>query len=147
MKQTILTLSTAALITGSLFSSCGTPTEKTTTIEKTTTTIEPGQPDPAQQQYIADMESYRKANAERIAANEKSLAELKVKIETEKADAKAESKKKLAELEEKNNELKKKLDEYKYDTKENWESFKSEFGHDMDGLGKSFKDITVDNVK
>ena len=39
------------------------------------------------------------------------------------------------------------MDEYKADGKENWEKFKAEFNHDMDGLGSAFKDLTVKNVK
>ena len=55
--------------------------------------------------------------------------------------------KKIDELEQKNSELKKRLDDYKADGKEKWEKFKAEFSHDMDELGKAFKDLTVKNVK
>jgi hypothetical protein len=39
------------------------------------------------------------------------------------------------------------MEDYKVDTKEQWESFKTEFSHDMDEMGKAFKDLTVKNVK
>jgi hypothetical protein len=29
----------------------------------------------------------------------------------------------------------------------NWESFKREFNHDMDEIGKSLEDLTVDNKR
>ncbi len=36
---------------------------------------------------------------------------------------------------------------YKADGEKNWEAFRTEFSHDMDGLGSAFKDITVKNSK
>jgi hypothetical protein len=39
------------------------------------------------------------------------------------------------------------LESYKDEGKEKWESFKKEFNHDMDELGKSIKDLFKDNVK
>jgi len=39
------------------------------------------------------------------------------------------------------------MDDYKQDGKENWEKFKAEFNHDMDELGKAFKDLTINNIK
>ncbi len=42
---------------------------------------------------------------------------------------------KIKELELKNSDMKKKMDEYKADTKEGWEKFKTEFEKDMDNLG------------
>ena len=39
------------------------------------------------------------------------------------------------------------MEDYKADSKENWESFKTEFNHDMDELGNAFRDLTIDNKK
>jgi len=39
------------------------------------------------------------------------------------------------------------LDSYKNDADSDWQSFKREFNHDMDELGHSLKDFTVDNKK
>ena len=57
------------------------------------------------------------------------------------------SNKKIAELEQKNADTQKKLNEYKADSKEKWEMFKSEFNRDMDELGKAFSNMTVKNNK
>jgi hypothetical protein len=43
--------------------------------------------------------------------------------------------------------MKMKMDNYKEEGKDKWEIFKTEFSHDMDALGKSFKDLTVKNVE
>jgi len=50
-------------------------------------------------------------------------------------------------LRKKNKRLKEKLDSYKNDADSDWHSFKREFNHDMDELGHSLKDFTVDNKK
>ena len=39
------------------------------------------------------------------------------------------------------------MDDYKVEGKDKWEKFKTEFSHDMDELGKGFKDLTVKNIK
>lgn len=39
--------------------------------------------------------------------------------------------------------MKKKLESYNEQGKEKWEIFKKNFSHDMDELGKSFKDLTT----
>lgn len=50
-------------------------------------------------------------------------------------------------IEQKNKNLKIKMDSYKNDVDSDWQSFKREFSHDMDELGKSLKDFTVNNKK
>jgi hypothetical protein len=39
-----------------------------------------------------------------------------------------------------------KLADYQDDGQSEWISFKNEFNHDMDELGKAFKDLTVQNL-
>jgi len=50
-------------------------------------------------------------------------------------------------IEQRNNNLKLKMDSYKNDANSDWKSFKREFNHDMNELGHSLKDLTVDNKK
>lgn len=52
--------------------------------------------------------------------------------------------KKIANLKQKNKDLKMKLEAYETNQSD-WETFKREFNHDMDELGKAFKDLTVNN--
>jgi hypothetical protein len=83
-----------------------------------------------------------KVNANlKIKANEKSIAEFKLKMKKEGRKFKVQYKKEVAVLEQKDVELKNKLREYKYDSKEKWEEFKIGFNHDMDVVGKSIKDL------
>lgn len=54
--------------------------------------------------------------------------------------------KKIADLEARNKTLQGRIDDYeKYHS--NWESFKREFNHDMEEIGKSIKDIANNNAK
>ncbi|MBK8653051.1 MAG: hypothetical protein IPN20_03870 [Haliscomenobacter sp.] len=98
----------------------------------------------AQQDYLDDVENYRQQTAEKVAHNQ-SIADFNARIETEKAEAKADYKMKIAELEKKNSDLKMKLDNYKVESKDQWETFKTEFTRDMDQLGEALRDLTVKN--
>jgi DNA anti-recombination protein RmuC len=101
----------------------------------------------ANAEYLADMETYRKETAATIAKNNESIAAFNTRIESEKAEVRADYKKKIVALEQKNTDMKKRLDDYKADGKDKWQSFKQEFNRDLAELGKAFKDLTVSNVK
>lgn len=49
-------------------------------------------------------------------------------------------------LEEQNQSLKNKINAYD-NNHSDWQTFKNDFSHDMQGLGKAFKDLTVPNQK
>ena len=99
-------------------------------------------------QAIKDsIKQFRSVTQEKLIANEKQLAEYKIKIAKEKKANKEKYEAELARLDKKNNDLKIKLENYNEEGKEKWESFKTEFNRDMDELGKAFKDLTVKNVK
>ena len=53
--------------------------------------------------------------------------------------------KRINELEEKNREIKEKVNTYKNDASNDWEAFKKEYNSDMDDLGRSLRNFTVDN--
>jgi type I site-specific restriction-modification system R (restriction) subunit len=101
----------------------------------------------AKEEYLTDIENYRRDINDMIAANDRTIEEFRAKMKKQKREINADYKKKITQLEQKNNELKKRMDEYKAEGKENWDKFKAEFDHDMAELGKAFKDLTVKNVK
>ncbi len=146
MKKSILAFTASALISSAILTNCNSPSQK---VENAQNDVKEAKKDLAEanEEYLADIEKYRKETAEKIAVNDRSIAEFNARIEHEKKAAKADYKKKVAALEQKNSDMKKKMDEYKADGKEKWESFKAEFSHDMDEIGKAFKDLTVKNVK
>lgn len=103
--------------------------------------------DMAKEDYLADVEVYKKETKTKISANEKSIKEFKARIANSKEEAKADFDEKIKELEQKNTDMQRKMDEYKLEGKDRWDSFKSEFNHDMNELGTALKDLTNDNVK
>lgn len=145
-KKYFLAITALAFITGASLTSCSTPAEKVENAESNVETANT-ELNKANEDYLADVEKYKKETAERTASNDKIIADLNLRSENEKNDIKEEYKKKIAALEEKNREMKKKMDEYKAESKDNWEEFKAEFNRDMDELGQAFEDLTVKNNK
>ena len=143
MKKSILIIAVSTFIT---VVSCNSPVEKVKNAQEDVAVANVNL-DKANQEYIADILNYRKEVAQKIEANNTSIVEFKARIEHEKKETRAEYNKKMEELEMKNSDAKKKMDEYNQEGKENWEKFKTEFSHDMDELGKAFKDLTVKNTK
>jgi predicted small secreted protein len=146
MKKSILVFSAFALMTAATLTSCNSPAKK---VEEAQNDVNEANKDlaKANEAYLADIESYRKETAEKIAANDRSIAEFNSRIKEQKREAAADYKMKIAKLEQKNSDMKKHLDDYKAEGKENWQKFKTEFNHDMEERGKAFKDLTVKNVK
>lgn len=95
----------------------------------------------AEKEYLADVEQYKLLSAEKIAANDRSIAEFNARIEQEKKEVRADYKAKIKSLEIKNSDMKKKMDEYRVEGKDKWELFKTEFGKDMDELGESISNF------
>lgn len=103
----------------------------------------------------ANADAARVANAEewqafkneaesKINDNETRIAELREKMKKSGKTMDSMYEKKISNLQDKNRELKMKLENYETNQSD-WESFKTEFNHDMEEFGKAFKDLTVDN--
>jgi hypothetical protein len=95
----------------------------------------------AQEEYLADVMEYRLLSAEKIAANEKSIADFNARIDKEKKSVSADYRAAIKELEQKNSDMKKKMEDYQENGKEKWDLFKAEFGKDMDALGESISNF------
>ena len=90
-------------------------------------------------------QSKRRAMKNTIEANEKRIDAFKEKMEKAGLKIKAKYGDEVAVLEQKNRDLKKKLEDYKDEGQSKWEEFKTNFNHDMDGIGKTMKDLFKDN--
>ena len=101
----------------------------------------------AEQDSIRMYNEYKTAQLEKINENDSAIAHYRAKMKMESKDMREKHEKKIADLEKKNNELRMKLNNYNYDGKSSWQSFKTEFNHDMEELGHAFKDLTVKNTK
>lgn len=146
MKKSFLILVASACMTAAVATSCSSPAEKVETAQEN---VNDANADlaKANQEYLTDIENYRKETAAKIIANDQSIAEFKKRSDLQKKEAKEEYNKKIAALELKNREMQAKMDSYQASGKDKWESFKTEFNHDMEELGKGFNDFTVNNVK
>jgi hypothetical protein len=83
-----------------------------------------------------------KVDAEvKINANEKKIGELQVKIKKSGKDLRADYNKEVGVLEQKNADLKIKINEFKYESKDKWEEFKTGFNRDMDAVGNGIKNF------
>ena len=98
-----------------------------------------------QTKYLAEWQTFKSESEQTIEANEKRIDAFKEKMEIAGADTKAKYNEDLAALEQKNRELRKKLEGYKDEGRGNWVQFKTDFSQDMDGIGKSMKDLFNDS--
>jgi len=90
--------------------------------------------------------TFKSESEVKIRDNEIRITELNVKMNKPGETFDDLYKKKIANLELQNKEMRTRLIDYEK-SQSNWESFKREFNHDMDELGKALKDLTVDNKK
>ncbi|HXD92746.1 MAG TPA: hypothetical protein VNX01_05995 [Bacteroidia bacterium] len=146
MKNKILKTAVLTFIVGASLISCETSAEKVAKAEINLNQANKDL-DEAQEEYVADIESYRKETDEKITTNEKSMAEFEARIANEKKEAKDDYNKKITALQQKNIDMKKRMDDYKADGKENWELFKADFTKGMDEIGESLRDLTSEHSK
>ena len=144
MKKATYFPAVLMFIVGTILSACNSSTEKVEN-EKNNITEAKQDLNQAQEEYNDDVQEFKKETNDKIAGNEKTIAELNTRIAKEKKGAKADYKNKIANLEQRNADMKKKMDEYKEEGKDKWKSFKVEFNNEMDDLGKSIKDLMTSN--
>ena len=155
MKRIIYTMVIATTLSIGIISySCNSPSKKA---EKARENVQEAQRELNETKAEAELQQQKAATAEQWKAF-KSDSEIKIKEnETRIAELKAKKmkpgkmldsiyQKRIDELELKNNNLRTKISVYE-NNQSDWESFKNEFNHDIDELGKAFKDIAVDNEK
>jgi predicted nucleic acid-binding Zn-ribbon protein len=75
------------------------------------------------------------------------IAEFKAKIKLSGKELDEVYEKRIDALEQQNKSMKARISDFETDTKSDWQAFKREFNHDMDELGNSLKDFSVDNRK
>jgi hypothetical protein len=155
MNKTIITLAiTSMLVAGSVFTSCKSPAQKEDAAQAK---VEDAQQDLNAAQDKADAATLKVATAEewkifkteseiKIRDNEIRIAELKAKMKKPGKVFDSMYEKRIDALEQQNRDLRLRMETYEK-SQSDWETFKAEFNHDMDELGKALKDLTVDNKK
>jgi rubrerythrin len=150
MKKTILTFAVTLLMAGSILTSYGQEPDRKS--EKARENLKEAKQDEiaakkdlkeAQKDSASEYQQFKIDENKKIQSNDKNIADFKVRIAKKKKENRAQYEKKLSVLEQKNTDLKKRLNDFKDNGKDNWASFKREFNHDMEQLGKSLKNFTI----
>lgn len=139
-------LTTIVLTSIIVFMGCDSPEKKVTTAKENVIESKENLAQ-AEEDYKTELANYKKESNEKHIANERAIADFKKQVTTAKKELKESYEKQLVEMEQKNLEIKQRMDTYQDDGKEKWKSFKREYDHDMDELGKSLKDLTIENKK
>jgi len=152
MKRTIFILSATILMAGTIFTGCQSTSQKQDAaqdkVKDARQDLNEAKQDAAEIR-LATAEEWtifsRDADV-KIRDNEVRIAELNVKAKNPGVTFDEAYSKRIANLEMQNKVLRTKLTAYEKNQTD-WDSFQREFNHDMDELGKAFKDLTVDNTK
>ncbi|QKJ63632.1 peptidase M23 [Flavobacterium sp. M31R6] len=152
MKKSILTLAIATFMIGSIVTSCKPNTEKEQaaqdSVDSAKVAVTDAENDLDEAKRVATAEewqAFKDSTNVKIEENNAKIAELKLKIKKTGKDIDKAYQRNIDTIEQKNKNLKAKMDSYKNDVNSDWQSFKREFNHDMDELGQSLKDFTVNN--
>ncbi len=146
MKKSIGIITASFFVMGLLLTGCSSPAEKVEDAEENVIEAQE-ELDETNENYKADMKAYKENTANQIAANEQSIKDFNARIADQKSEARADYEKKIADLDSKNSDLKKRMEDFQADSQTSWESFKTEFGRDMDELGVAFRDFTNTSKK
>ena len=133
------------LVAGFLFTSCKSPAQKEDAAQNKVD--EAQQELNAAQVKVASQEEWATFKIEselKINDNENRIAELKEKMKKPGKVFDALYQKRIDDLEKRNLDMRVRMETYEKNQSD-WESFKTEFNHDMDELGNALKDITVNN--
>jgi hypothetical protein len=153
MKKRIFTVViAAAVVISASITSCKSPEQK---VENAVTKVEDAKQNLQEVIKDSNVAAEKAATAEEwkmfknvaevtIKNNEIRINELKSKMKNAGVTADVMYSKKIEDLEQQNHNLKVKIDNYDKNHSD-WEAFKREFNHDVDGLGQAFKDLTVKN--
>lgn len=146
MKKSIGIISASVIFLAFFLASCTTASEEVANAEENVIEAEE-ELEESNEAYRKEMRAYKERTAVQFDANEKSLKDFQLRIAEQKGEAKTDYEKKIAELNNKNSDLKRRMEDFRSDSQSSWEIFKSEFGRDMDELGKSFRDFTTNDDK
>lgn len=153
MKKILFTIAVAiTFTTGTILTGCQSSEQKEDAAEQK---VEDAKEDLKDVQQDANTEAQKVATAEewkafrsdtevKIQNNQKRIDDLRVQLNKPGKTLDPLYAKRIETLENENNELRMRMDNYEK-SQSDWEKFKMEFNHDMDELGRSLKDFTVDN--
>lgn len=161
MKKTIFTLAMIPMIVLSLMSSCNTPAEKEEAAQEKVVDaredvleakddLKEAQIDAVQAEQknatAEEWKEFKRETDEMIQANRDRISELKANMKKSGQKMDAVYQANIDTLQARNNRLKDRINNYEKNQSD-WASFKREFNRDMEEIGNSLKNLTVDNKK
>ena len=153
MNKIIITLAVATtLLAGTMLTGCQSSAQKEESARKN---LKEAKQDLKEAQKDADAEALKVAKAEewvtfkkdaelQIRENDLRIAELRVKVGKPGSKLEVLYHKRIEALEQQNKDLQKRIDDYEK-SQSDWESFKTEFNHDMNAIGEALQGLTVNN--
>jgi hypothetical protein len=141
MKYSLAIVTTITLIAAFALSGCDRPSDK---VEKAETSVIEATRDLeiAKTEMEAELRIYRAENADRIVEYNRTIGEIKQKINNEPdMEVRARLESKLDEYEATHRDLKREMDNYQVTGRDNWDDFKDSFSDRMDDLGDSLNDF------
>jgi outer membrane murein-binding lipoprotein Lpp len=154
MKNTIITIAIAAtLAAGTMFTGCTSAAQKEDAAQAK---VQDAQQDldealndantaSEKAATVEEWKEFRAVSENQIRNNEIRIVELRKKQNKPGKLFDALYEKKITTLEKQNQEMRARMDAYEK-SQSDWETFKSEFNHDMAELGKALNDLTVKNT-
>ncbi|MFY7964698.1 MAG: hypothetical protein ACOVO1_07360 [Chitinophagaceae bacterium] len=154
MKKTILKAVVATVITATSLISCTSSEQKVENAENKVTDAKENLKEVKKDSGIAaqkiatenEWKIFKNDAETTVKNNEIRIAGLKDKMKNAGAAAIAAYSKKIDDMEMQNHNLKLKIENYEKHNSD-WESFKTEFNHDVNELGQALKDFTINNKK
>lgn len=145
MKNKVILTALSFAIAGVFVSSCDSNAKKVEDA-KTDVTDAKQELKEARQELNAEYAPFKADFETKIAANEQRIADLKTIVNRPgKLPFDENRKRKIDDLEQKNKEMRIRIDNYEKSPSD-WEIFKKEFNHDMEGIGEAFKDLDKKNT-
>ncbi len=138
MKSNIVAFAVTGLLAGALLSGCASTSDQSASSSKQ-------EAREARAEYRAEWRAFKKDSEAKIDANQVKIDAFKEKMDNAGPERKAKYADRVAELEKKNRDLRKRLAEYKDGGPSRWEEFKTNFKHDMDGIGETMSDLFRSN--
>ena len=144
IKTSIVVFAVIGFMAWTLLTGCGKTSEQKVKNAKENAGDAKQELKDARTEFLAEWQTFKRESEQTIEANEMRIDAFKEKMEKAGPKVKAKYSKEVAVLEQKNRDLKKKLEEYKDEGQSKWEEFKTNFKHEMDGIGKTMKDLFKD---
>lgn len=148
MKISFLSLLISVTFTASLLSCSDTTQQKAEKVEDAKVQLQDAKQNlsQARQDSANNYAVFKTAADAQLAANGKTIADLKVKMINDRAEIREKYQKELDAMNDENQFLKDKMDNYKEISSVKWASFKLGFNQDMDALGKSISGLANRNM-